>query len=218
MTDQQSEYVVRALSRAEPVLRALRGRRSVRAFREEPVPRELIESILEAATWAPSASNLQPWRFVVLQGQRKAELVDLLHRFAAGLQPGLNPILWVHRRGLGRCAGIIEGASVAILAWAIVGPEDQRLRLVARGDLTPLFSWTMVVQSVAAAVQNLLLAAHALGLGAVWLGYPSLAGPEIARWLKEEGELMATVALGYPAAEPGQGRRKPLAQVARWEG
>jgi nitroreductase len=203
---------------AELLLATLRTRRSIRSFQPRPVPREVLERLLEAATWAPSAGNLQPWRFVVLRGERKQELATLLRRFADGLQPGLNPILRVHRAGLRRCAGMIEGSAATIMVWSAVGPEDRRLRLVARGDLTPLFTWTMVVQSVAAAVENLLLAAHILGLGGVWLGYPNLAGPQINAWLQEGGELMATVSLGYPAATPGPGRRKPLQSVVRWEG
>ncbi len=207
-------------SQAQPeaVLAAIRNRRSIRAWQDRPVPREVLERILEAATWAPSADNRQTWRFVIFQGGRKQELAGQLRRFADELQPGPNPILWVHRRGLRRSAEMIEGSAATITAWASMGPEDPRLRLVARGDLAPLFTWSMIVESVAAAVQNLLLAAHALGLGAVWMGYPSLAGPAIRSWLRAEGELLATVALGYPAAEPGPGRRKPLASVTRWEG
>ncbi len=203
---------------AVAVLAAMRGRRSIRAWQSRPVPREELERILQAATWAPSADNLQPWRFVVLQGARKQELVELLRRFVGEMRPGLNPVLWVHRGGIRRTAALIEAAPVAITAWAIAGPEDVRLRLVARGDLTPLFTWTMVVQSVAAAVQNLLLAAHAAGLGAVWMGYPNLAGPAVKAWLGEAGELMATIALGYPAESPAPRRRKPLPAVVRWEG
>lgn len=201
---------------AEAVLANLRSRRSVRAWLDRPVPRELLERCLEAATWAPSADNLQPWRFVVLQGPRKQELAALLRRFVDELQPGLNPVLWVHRVGLRRCADMIERAPAVITVWAAFGPDDRRVRLVARGDLVPLFTWAMVEQSVAAAVQNLLLAAHALGLGGVWMGYPNLASPNIAAWLEEKGELAATVALGYPAARPGPGKRKPVAEVTRW--
>ena len=116
-----------------------------------------------------------------------------------------------------RSGEIIAGSAATITAWSMVGPDDVRLRLIAKGDLVPLFTWTMVVQSVAAAVQNLLLGAHALGLGAVWMGYPNLAGPAIQRWLGAEGELMATIALGYPAEKPGAGRRQPVAAVTRWE-
>ena len=203
---------------AEAFLATLHSRRSIRAFQARPVPRQVLERILEAAIWAPSASNVQPWRFTVLRGQRKQELADLLRDCVDHLRPGLNPVLWVHRSGLRRSAQIIESSAATIIAWATLTPDGARLRLVARGDLIPLFSWTMVVQSVAAAVQNLLLAAHALGLGAVWMGYPSLAGPQIGEWLGEDGELMATVALGYPAATPSTGKRRPLRDVVRWEG
>ena len=205
-------------SEAQAVLAALRGRRSIRRFAPQPVPRPLLEQMLEAAIWAPSATNSQPWRFVVFQGERKRELALRLRRFVDELQPGLNPVLWVHRAGLRRCADMIEGSAATITAWATLTPEDARLRVVARGDLTPLFTWTMVVQSVAAAVQNLLIAAHSLGLGAVWLGYPNLAAAALKAWLGEAGELTATVALGYPAQERGESKRKALASVVRWEG
>lgn len=203
---------------AEPLLTALRDRRSIRSFQDRPLARTELERLLEAATWAPSADNLQPWRFVVFQGQRKAELAALLRRFVDEMRPGANPLLWVHRAGLRRSAQMIERSAATITAWATFGPQDVPLRVAARGDLVPLFSWTMVVQSVAAAVQNLLLAAHAQGLGAVWMGYPSLAGPQIKAWLGEGGELMATIALGHPAESPAQRRRKPLREVVRWEG
>ena len=200
------------------VLDAIRSRRSVRAWQPRPVPRELLERILEAATWAPSADNLQPWRFVVLQGERKQALADLLRRAAAEAPAGLNPIVRVHRLGLRRSARMIASCAAAVTVWSTIRPDDARLRLVARGDLVPLFSWSMLVESVAAAVQNLLLATHALGLGAVWMGYPNLAGPQNREWLNEPGELMATVALGYPAENPPPRRRKPVAAVTRWEG
>ncbi len=204
-------------SGAEVLLTALSGRRSIRSFQERPIAREDLERILEAATWAPSADNLQPWRFAVLQGQSKTGLAALLHRFVDEMRPGVNPILWVHRTGLRRSAGIIAGSAATITAWATFRPDDARLRLVARGDLTPNFAWTMVVQSVAAAVENLLLAAHALGLGAVWLGYPNLVAPTIKSWLGESGELQATIALGYPAKNPSPRRHhKAVSDVVRW--
>jgi len=203
---------------SEVVLAVIRGRRSIRSFQERAVPREVLEQLLEAAIWAPSANNLQPWRFIVLQGERKRELAALLRRFVDGLQPGLNPVLWLHHVGLRRAAKMIEESAATVTVWAMLSPDDARLRLVARGDLVPLFSWSMIVQSVAAAVQNLLLAAHALGLGAVWLGYPTLAAPQIKPWLGAEGELMATIALGYPAVQPAPTPRKPLHSVVRWEG
>ncbi len=201
----------------EALLATVRGRRSIRAFQDRPIPREVLERVLEAAIWAPSADNRQPWRFVVLQGERKQELAGILRRTADELRPGLNPLLTVYRGGLRRSAAFVEGSAATILAFASFGPDSLPIRAISSADRVPLFAWTMVVQSVAAAVQNLLLEAHASGLGAAWLGYPELAGPEVKAWLGEGGDLQATIILGYPAQERTSTRR-PLSQVVRWEG
>ena len=139
---------------SDALLAAMRARRSIRTWQSRPIPREHLERILEAAIWAPSADNLQPWRFVVFQGERKQELAALLHRFAAGMQPGINPVLWVHRHGIRRAAEMIAQAAAVVTAWAVFSPSDAAVRLVASGDLAPLFTWTMVVESVAAAVAH----------------------------------------------------------------
>ncbi len=201
----------------EAMLSILRARRSIRAFQERPIPREVLERVLEGAIWAPSADNRQPWRFVVLQGERKQEFAALLRRTAEGLDPGLSPHRWLYRHGIRNSARFVDGSAATILAFAAFARDSLPIRVVASGDLVPLFTWTLVVQSVAAAVQNLLLEAHACGLGGAWLGYPYLAGPEIKAWLGEEGELQATIILGYPAEER-RSTRRPLGEAVRWEG
>lgn len=143
-------------------------RRSIRRYTDEPVARELVDSVLAAAAAAPSAGNQQPWRFIVLDDR---EVLTA----AADTTP--------------------YGRMLTEAAFAVVVCSDTR-------DLKHPGMWQ---QDCSAAVENALLAAHALGLGGVWLGY----WPKMERVtpLKEllgipEGiEPLAVLAFGHPAEE-----------------
>ena len=96
------------------LLDAIKGRRSIRSFKGDPVPRDLINEVLEAGTWAPSAKNGQQWRFTVLTGKAKKSLTDLFRREIQ---------IFVARFGkeesgssLNTC-GIMEEAPVLIMVW-----------------------------------------------------------------------------------------------------
>jgi nitroreductase len=150
-------------------LEAIHTRRSIRKYRDQPVPDEMIRKLLAAAMSAPSARNAQPWQFVILdKGELLAE--------AARVNPN---------------AHMAAHAPVAILVC---------------GDLTLEKSPGYWPQDCAAAVQNLLLAAHALGLGAVWTGiYPRENRVEGFRRLLDLPENViphCLVVLGYPAEQP----------------
>jgi nitroreductase len=115
------------------VLQAISTRRSIRNFRGDPVPDQMVQTLLEAAMQAPSAGNQQPWQFMVIS---ERALLDAVARFHPYAQMCLS-------------------APLAILIC---------------GNVTDLRHEGMWSQDCAAATQNLLLAAHALGLGAVWVG------------------------------------------------
>jgi nitroreductase len=153
---------------------AIQTRRSVRQFTDEPVTAEQIDTLLRAAMAAPSASNQQPWRFVVaLDPEVRARL--------AVATPYSSP---VGRAPLG----------IVVLADT-------------RENKHPGF-W---VQDCSAAVQNLLLAAHALGLGAVWIGvHPSEREPAVREIVEAPDGFAALcmIAVGHPAA--------PVAPVDRF--
>ena len=119
------------------ILEFIKTRRSIRKFLDQPVEKEHLDTILEAARWAPSAGNCQPWRFVVVTDSQKIKKFDPFFH-----QP------WV----------ISAPAVIVVLA----NPEDSRRRY------GPTSEW--FVQDCAAASQNMLLMAHGLGLGAVWIG------------------------------------------------
>jgi nitroreductase len=151
---------------------AIRTRRSIRRYTDQPVPEPLIELILRAAMAAPSACNQQAWEFVVIDDR---ETIQEIPRFNSAAAP----------------------LKTAPLAIVVCGNVQRELPL-ARGF------W---VQDCSAAIQNLLLAAHASGLGAVWLGgYPIQHLVEkMQALLGLPGEVipLAVIAIGYPAQRIG---------------
>ena len=199
------------------VVDAIRTRRSIRRYMDQPIPAEMIERILTAATWAPSAHNRQPWRFAVLTApETKERLARAMgNRLRADrLADGDDPEAVA--RDAQRSYTRLTGAPVVIVVCLTMAdmdsyPDPRRRKA----------EYTMAVQSVAMAVQNLLLAAHAEGLGACWMCAP-LFCPDTVREalaLSEDWEAQAVITLGYPA---GAGTlpaapRKSLAEVTAWK-
>ncbi|MEJ2750690.1 MAG: nitroreductase family protein, partial [Anaerolineae bacterium] len=143
------------------ILPFLQSRRSIRRYRPDPVPQELIEQMLTAAAWAPSAHNRQPWRFAVIaEKAAKHNLATALGRkLRADLAAdGLSPQLIAHDAD--RSYQRITSAPLLNLQSLSMAEMDSYPE-----DLRQQKEWLMAVQSTALAGQNLLLAAHALGLG-----------------------------------------------------
>jgi len=162
---------------------AIRTRRSIRAFTEEEVSEGEIEKILDAARWAPSAGNIQPWIFVIVRTpETKRRLAE-----AALNQP------------------LIEEAPVVIVACA--DREQSGMHYGRRG------AELYCIQDTAAAVQNILLAAHALGLGACWVG--AFDEEEVRLILRAPRGVrpVAIVPIGHPAEKPRAIFKQPLSRI-----
>jgi F420 biosynthesis protein FbiB-like protein len=192
----------------------VRTRRSIRKFTPQVVSEDVLTRILETATYAPSAHNRQPWRFTVLTTREpKSRLAEAMAtEFARDLsKDGLaeTEIAKLLERSKSR----INGAPVAIVVCMDPSemdqyPDDRRRNL----------EMLMATQSVAAAITNLLLAAHAEGLGSVWTCGPLFA-PEVVREtlnLPETWEPQAMIFLGYPDETPKTKKIKPLNEITRW--
>lgn len=199
---------------AWPILRkVLRERRSIRRYTEQPIARELLEEILDAAGWAPSAHNRQPWRFcVVTRGTTQQALsAAMAARWQADLgADGVDPAEIERRIAVSRAR--IGGAAALVVA-AVSMEEMDSYPDPARSRA----EWTMAVQSVALACQNLLLAAHAHGLGACWMCAP-LFVPDLVQMvleLPESWQPQALITLGYPA-ETKTKERAPLSSRVIW--
>jgi coenzyme F420-0:L-glutamate ligase/coenzyme F420-1:gamma-L-glutamate ligase len=176
----------------------MKGRRSVRRYAEQPIAPELVQRLLEAAIWAPSAHNRQPWRFVVLSSAetRRALAAAMGERLRADLTAdGAAPELI--ERDVSRSYSRISGAPLAIMVCLSMADMD-RYPDGRRNEA----EYIMAVQSVAMAAQNLLLAAHAEGLGTCWMCAP-LFCPDVVRNalnLPADWQPQALITLGYPAA------------------
>ena len=186
---------------------AIRKRRSVRRYREEPVSEELLRELLELACWAPSAENEQPWYFVALTSEEELRnLQTTMEQVAEETKTHLEELLPKHPRIVGQTTEFLRrlgGAPVCILAFL---QRDY-------GELRD-----SMLESTAAAIQTLLLAAKERDLGTCWinaathLGY----GPVLRElYAPDKGELVSIVTLGYPERTPIAAGRKPDRFVIR---
>jgi F420 biosynthesis protein FbiB-like protein len=186
----------------------IRERRSVRRFTDEPVPQEVIERILETATYAPNAHNRQPWRFVVLSNPKhRTRLADAMGREFRKTLLGEGITVEEAQAQVARSrARIIEAPAAVLLCMdaAVIDSHADPKR--QEGEKL------MAMQSVAIAGGYLLLAAHAEGLGGVWMCAP-LFVPEVVRAtldLPESWEAQGLLLLGYAAGEGKARERKPI--------
>ena len=196
-----------SMSTTDTLMQLIRTRRSIRQFEPRPVPHPLIERLVEAACWAPSAHNRQPWRFVVLDEEgRKRQLAEAMGaRLTDDLRAdGLEEVQIA--RDVARSRRRLTGAPVLLLVCLSMQDMDRYPDPVRQQ-----YERLMAAQSVAMAAQNLLLVAHAEGLGACWLCAP-LFCPDVVREtlnLPEAFEPQGVIALGYPAEQRTK-TRKPL--------
>ena len=185
----------------------LRTRRSVRRFKTDPVPDSVVQRILTTATFAPSAHNRQPWRFAIVNNTnaRMKLATALTTKMRGDMQAEDAPDIEIEKR-VTRSLCRIEEAPVLILLCRDV--TDVRID-------TPEET-IMGIQSVAAAGMQLLLAAHAEGLGANWICWPLYAKDETrtALGLLDTWEPQAMYFIGYPIKTTQQSERKPINEVA----
>jgi nitroreductase len=201
---------------AQSLFAILRERRSIRRFKPDPVPADLLDQVLQAARLAPSAGNRQAYRLLVVRAPgRIAGLAAAVEERVAALRQQLPPedraaagayldnflhfseapvvIAFIHRGGLDLLAGAAGKAAA--------GASDR-----AERD---------ALCSVSAAIMCLLLATHAVGLGACWMTGPLIAAGRLAEQLEVPAgwTLSALVPIGFPAETPAPPPRRPLARL-----
>ncbi len=187
-------------------LQAIATRRSIRRFKDSPLPDEVLQSILTAAIQAPSGMNRQPWRFIVVKGDKRAEMVRVMRAGIAkakaqGEDPGSSE----------GSANIMEQAPVTVFIFNPDGIHPWLTRSVEQ-----MFTDVVNIQSIGAAIQNMLLAAQDQGIGSLWICDVFYAYEDLCEWLGAEGQMVAAVSLGYPDESPSARPRKPVSEVTHW--
>jgi nitroreductase len=166
------------------LMKAIKGRRSIRKYKRDPVPEEILRALLEAVRWSPSWANTQCWEVIVVRDSRvKADLATALSKRNPALSSLTDaPIVLVlcGRKGI---SGFYKGQAATI-----------------KGD------WLMFDTGIA--MQNLCLAAHSLGLGTVVIGLFDHKKTEEILGVPQSVEVVALTPLGYPAAEGRAPKRK----------
>jgi len=193
-------------------LETILSRRSIREFSRRTVPAELVEFILEAGRRAPSPHDTQPWLFVAVSTKpdREALAVTLRDAYLAHLErsgdsEGAVKAERAYRRTL-------SSPLLVLLCMDTASLRPQPTRSRRRGENI------MGTQAVAAAAENMLLAAHALGIGGCWRGAPLFCSGAIRRCLglPPSVEPQVLLELGYAVAGPKRKRLKPKDEVVRY--
>ena len=195
---------------ANSTLQTIYERRSLRMFTDQPVSDRDLNTVLDAANQAPSAHNQQSWRFLVVRGDRKQELVQLVSAQASNFPKPSSSLLRMAARSIAGTPVVVAVANTGELI-----EHGTRLFKVDKDTARDFFR-TMEIQSSAAAVQNMLLAATSLGLGTVWLGVLYLIKDEVLTFLGQpRGEFMAVVPVGYPVKTGKGPNKRPLEELVR---
>ena len=190
------------------IIKVFKNRRSVREYLSNNVSYNIILKVLEASIWAPSAHNAQPWRFIVISDlkikQRLAE--TMAHEWDKDLiESGFSE---EERKQLIR-ASIAKFTQPPIILLVCLTMDDMD---IYPDEKRRKAEYLMAVHSVAASIQNILLAAYFEGLGTCWYCAPLFCQGKVREILgiPDDIEPQALITLGYPAEKPDAPPRKPL--------
>jgi nitroreductase len=188
-------------------LKAIASRRSIREFKPDPVPQNILEKILWAATLAPSGKNKQPWQFIVVRDEdKRAEMVH-------AMQKGIDQL-----EGMGIQTGsaryTVKSMAFAPVTIFVINPTSTKPPYV--WDTGESNADVVDTQSIGAAIQNMLLAAQDFGLATLWICDIFFAYQELSTWLGCEGQMVAAVSLGYSDQSPSARPRKAVDEVTTY--
>ncbi|MDE7022456.1 MAG: nitroreductase family protein [Lachnospiraceae bacterium] len=188
-------------------------RRSIRKFSDKPVSQKDIVDILESGIKAPSSKNRQPWKYIVIQGNAKAEM---LKAFRQGIdreenEKALLPQSKQHIAAAKYTIAVMEEAPTIIFVMNSLG-KDILLELTPEEHIYEICN----IQSISASIQNMLLAATEKGIGSLWICDIYFAYQELCKWLNSDGQLIAAIAFGYPNEFPQARPRRKLDDIVEW--
>ena len=195
------------------MISAIYDRRSIRKFSDKPISQKDITDIIQSGIKAPSSKNRQPWKYIVIQGKSKEEMLKV---FRQGIkreenESALLPQSKQHIATAKYTVDIMSEAPTVILVVNTLGKS-------ILADLTPEEHVYEIcnIQSISASIQNMLLAATEKGIGSLWICDIYFAYSELCEWLDSDGQLIAAIAFGYPNEFPKERPRKNIDDIVEW--
>lgn len=220
------------------IMEAMKKRKSIRVYTPDPVGKETVQHLLEAAMLAPSGSNMQPWKFYVVGGEKKTELDEILLNCLAEGRTTTNEMR-TERGGGDEAVQERLASRRSTLGQGIMETltnNDLPLEIFAKGSFkyfgAPVAIFVTMDQSqgentfvsIGAAVENLMLAAVDKGLGTCWIGMALMYSKEIKDFLNipETERIVSSLALGYPDEDAPlnlfKATRDPFDTFVEWIG
>ncbi|RKI78921.1 nitroreductase family protein [bacterium 1xD42-87] len=195
------------------MISAIYDRRSIRKFSDKPISKEDLTEIIESGIKAPSSKNRQPWKFIVVQGKEKEEMLKVFRKgiLREEKENALLPQSRQHIPAAKYTVDIMEEAPVVVFVVNTLGKS-------ILSEMTPEEHIYEIcnVQSISAAIQNMLLTATEKQIGSLWICDIYFAYAEICEWLNSEGQLIAAIAFGYPNEVQKARPRKNFDDVVVW--
>lgn len=196
------------------MLSEIENRRSIRKYKDKPVSKQDIEKIIYAGMLAPSSKNRQPWKFIVVSGKAKEEMLTVMKNgIEREKKEPLLPESSHYIKAAEYTVNIMEQAPVSIFVVNTLG-----LNLEARISSEQRVYEICNAQSIGAAIENMTLEAIKLGLGSLWICDIYFAYKELKRWLDTDGEPFAALAVGYADESPYARPRKSMDDIVQWIG
>lgn len=188
-------------------------RRSIRKFKEQNVSKEQIETIVEAARLAPSAKNRQPWKYIVYTGEEKARLLAVME---TGLKKEQSEHALLPESAYGlpdafHTLQIMREAPVAIIVMNTNGQSPYKQ--IGTNQRVAEICDSL---SIGASIENMILKATEIGLGTLWIANTCFAYEDLVDFIREPGQLIGAVAVGYADEQPGARPRKKLEEILEY--
>lgn len=195
------------------MISAIYDRRSIRKFIDKPISQKDITDIIQSGIKAPSSKNRQPWKFIVIQGKSKEEMINVFHQ---GIEREENDgaLLPQSKQYIASAKHTIDIMAQAPTIVFVVNSLGKSVmeELTIEEHIYEICN----IQSISAAIQNMLLAATEKGIGSLWICDIYFAYPELCKWLGSDGQLIAAIAFGYPNEFPKERPRKKIDDVVEW--
>jgi nitroreductase len=209
------------------ILEVIRTRKSIRRYKPDPIPDEILGKVLEAARWAPTGENYQPWRLIVIKNPETKNKIGNLAKLGSGSRMTAWYCLGEMQRRFEEIQDPVRRAEVLRFMYSGEVSEFAKQAPVVITVIGTLMEGSVdVPYDLSACIENMLLEAHSLGLGACWVHGPVASTRDAAKFKKilkiptgmGEYKVIAYVALGWPAEARKHPRpKKPLEDLVYWE-